>query len=395
MDKTEMLTDYQHLNITTPALIFDENVLVENARLINDAGEKAGCVVLYSLKPLTINEILSQLSSYVSGFGVSSLFEARLAKDVSNAGQTIHLTSPGLKKESIDEIADLCDYVNFNSIEQWLRFREHVSGRANCGLRINPQISFVKDQRYDPSRKYSKLGVPVSELIKIYEHDKTVLDGIEGSIIHNNCDSSDFSQILKTVKHIQKKIPFFLESVEWINLGGGYLFDDPDNIEDFNNSVDILKNNYNLTVFIEPGASFVREAGVLVASVVDLFTRDGKDIAVLDTTVNHMTEVFEYQFEPDVYGHCDGAAHSYILAGCSCLAGDIFGEYSFEYPLEVGSRVMFQNMGAYTFVKANTFNGINLPDIYIRSTEGEMQLIKKFTFEDYSHKNGVEKNVYY
>ena len=395
MIKKDNLHLLSRLEFSAPALIFDEKTLEGSAHTIKLACDKAGCGLLYSLKPLTLHEVLLSVSPFISGFAVSSLFEARLAKDVSNDGQMIHLTTPGLNKETIDELTDLCGYVNFNSIEQWMRFREDVIGRANCGLRINPQISFIKDQRYDPSRKYSKLGVPISELIMIHERDKTVPDGIEGLIIHNNCDSPDFNQLLKTVEHIQKKIPFLLESIEWINLGGGYLVNDPVNIEDFYNTVDILKETYNLTVFIEPGASFVREAGVLTASVVDLFTRDGKDIAVLDTTVNHMTEVFEYQFEPDVYGHVDEAIHTYILAGCSCLPGDVFGEYSFEYPLEFGSMVVFQNMGAYTFVKANTFNGINLPNIYYLSGQGNLTLVKQFTFEDYSHKNGAGKNVYY
>ncbi len=382
-------------DITTPAFVFDEIVLVENAQLINDAGKRAGCRVLYALKPLTIHAILSRLSEYVDGFAVSSEFEMKLAQKVLNEEQSIHLTTPGIKADTIEKFAEHCSYIHFNSFEQWRRFRDIVVDPVECGIRVNPEISFIGDKRYDPCRRYSKLGVPLRELIQFFKKDKNVMDRIDGILVHTNCDSSDFSQLLKTVKELDKKIPFVLERIHWINLGGGYLFKNPSNIKDFYDAVDFLGSTFNLQVFIEPGASFVREAGVLVSSVIDMFERDGETIAILDTTVNHMTEVFEYQFEPNVYGHTDRGPYRYVLVGCSCLSGDVFGQYSFDRPLKTGSKVVFTDMGAYTIVKANTFNGINLPDIYFRTAEGEMQLIKKFTFAEYSQKNGVEKNVYF
>src|SRR5262249_13245410 len=146
---------------------------------------------------------------------------------------------------------------------------------------------------------------------------------------------------------------------------------------------------YDLEVFVEPGATLVREAGSLVASVVDLFENDGHVIAVLDTTVNHMPEVFEYQFEPDVESHADDGAHHYVLAGSSCLAGDIFGSYAFHQPLEIGSRIVIENMGAYTMVKAHMFNGINLPRVYALSPEGRLMLKKTYSYADFAARFGA------
>ena len=131
-----------------------------------------------------------------------------------------------------------------------------------------------------------------------------------------------------------------------------------------------------------PGTGIVNSAGYLVAAVVDLFDSDGKSIAVLDTTVNHLPEVLEYQFEPDLLDHADDGPHSYVLAGCSCLAGDVFGEYTFERPLAIGSRVTFANVGAYSLVKAHRFNGIELPTLYVRNTDGELDLQPPFAYND-------------
>ena len=184
-----------------------------------------------------------------------------------------------------------------------------------------------------------------------------------------------------------------MHELEWINLGGGYLWDETTDFGPFQEAVDLLTTTYGLRVFIEPGAGVVNSAGYLVASVIDLFKSDGKTVAVLDTTVNHLPEVFEYQYEPDVVEHADDARHEYILAGCSCLAGDLFGEYSFVEPLDIGSRLTFANVGAYSLVKAHMFNGINLPKIYVLTETGELVLVKQFTYEDFTSRCGVDTSA--
>ncbi len=154
-------------------------------------------------------------------------------------------------------------------------------------------------------------------------------------------------------------------------------------------ATDRLRSRYGLAIFIEPGAALVRGAGYLVASVIDMFRAGGKSIAVLDTTVNHMPEVFEYQFEPDVLGHDDDGEFEYRLVGSSCLAGDLFGEYAFSKRLRIGSRVVLTNAGAYAMVKAHMFNGINLPAIYSVTPTGELILRRRFTFEDFLSRFGA------
>jgi carboxynorspermidine decarboxylase len=157
--------------------------------------------------------------------------------------------------------------------------------------------------------------------------------------------------------------------------------------------VNLLKSRHGVTVYIEPGAALVRKAGYLVSRVIDMFRSGGKTIAVLDTTVNHMPEVFEYQFEPDVLHDDDQAGHEYLLAGSSCLAGDLMGVYGFKKPLHIGSRVVFANVGAYTIVKAHMFNGINLPSIYSVAKGGELTLRRRFTYEDYLSRFGARRDA--
>lgn len=382
----------EKMSITTPAFIYDSDALRHRCRGVVDAFQHCG-LPLFALKSSHSQDVLHLISSFVEGFAASSLFEARLARSVIGHKGTVHITTPGFRPDEIDEIAELCDYMAFNSLSQWERFGARVQSKAKCGLRINPQFSVVGDNRYDPCRKHSKLGVPLDQLEILLHRSPESLNGITGIHFHTNCDSPDCAALLATVQKIDRHLAPLLSRIEWVNMGGGYLFDETADQSELREAVELLRSKYDVEVYIEPGAAFVREAGTLIASVLDLFPSDGKMVAVLDTTVNHMPEVFEYQFEPDVLGHVEEGRHRYILAGCTCLAGDLFGEYAFDEPLEIGSRVVFQNVGAYTLVKAHMFNGVNLPTIYSLTQNGEMKIMKQFSYEDFAYRNGVETDV--
>ena len=387
------MSDRDLQSIETPALTFDEGTLVERSRHLRSVSSQAGTRLLFALKALAYAGVLEILRPSVDGFACSSLFEAKLAREIGNGRRTIHLTTPGLRPTDMDELVEVCDYISFNSLPQWLRHRTVARGAVSCGLRVNPQVSLVDDHRCNPCRPHSKLGIPLDQLTAAFQDTPSLFEDVRGIHFHNNCDSRDLSQLLATVQHIDQRLSGLLERVEWVNLGGGYLFEESDDVAPFLDAVERLRSTYPVQLFIEPGAGLVREAGSLVSSVVDLLRSDGKTVAVLDTTINHMPELFEYQCQPDVVGAQADGRFIYTLVGGTCLAGDLFGEYAFEEPLEVGSRVVFANAGAYTLVKAHTFNGINLPTIFFRTLTGELVMQKQFTYEEFARRNGVEHHV--
>lgn len=380
------------LLLPTPFLVYDEDIIIISLNVLADVRKKTGCEILFSLKSFAIADALSLMTSSLNGFSVSSLFEAKLARDVMGTTGTVHMVTPGYKPTEMDEIAQITDRISFNSLSQWDRFSRRASQQASCGLRINPQLSFVEDKRYNPCRKHSKLGVPLTQLQKALEKNNRLYDEIQGIHFHTNSNSETYGPLLATVKHLDRQIPRLLSNISWINLGGGYLFNEVDP-GDLYAAIGLLKEKYNLDVFIEPGQGVVEEAGYIVSSIIDIFESDGKNIAVLDTTVNHMPEIFEYQFRPEIMQESPDGFHEYILAGCTCLAGDVFGTYRFAEPLELGSRIVFQYMGAYTLVKAHMFNGVNLPSIYAYTQDGRLELKKEFGYEDFISRCGEIKNV--
>ena len=367
---------------STPYFLFDKKSLKERVLFHTEIEKKSDIKLVYSIKSLSHIEILKEIAKYIKGFSVSSLFELNLTKHISNGQHKVHFVSPGIKDSQWDMISKAAHFITFNSLEQFIRFEDKLNHQTSYGIRLNPEISFVTDSRYNPCRKPSKLGVHLSELSEFFKSSKSA-KLLEGLHFHNNCESQNLSQLTQTFMKIESHLGKYFKQFRWINLGGGYLFDKSENISIFYELIRYIQKKYDFEIIIEPGASIVQDSVYLVSSIIDIFEREGKRIAVLDTTINHLPEVFEYQYEPDIL-ECDlSGCHEYILAGCSCLAGDVFGTYSFKDNLKIGSKITFNKVGSYSLVKANMFNGINLPDIYCLENDTQLKRVKSYTFNDY------------
>jgi carboxynorspermidine decarboxylase len=363
--------------------VFDEQRLLDNLNFLADIRSASGCRVLYSIKASPFKGVLKRTLGLLDGFSVSSLFEARLAREVAQGRASLHITTPGLRRDELPEIGDLCDTVSFNSLTQLERFPFLLGGGAKIGLRINPQLSYLADPRYDPCRSYSKLGAPLPQVVESWRSGRLSASGLSGLHLHTNFASDTFRPLQTTITHLQHHLPELVKHVDWINLGGGYRFQTSKDLPALLATIDHIQTVWKTEVYLEPGTSVVNDAGMLVASVIDQFESDGKTIAILDTSVNHLPEVFEYQIKPRLHGEsCDGP-YAITLAGCTCLSGDLFGDYRFTRPLKIGDRVVFENVGAYSLIKASRFNGQNLPSIYFLGTSGELTLSKAYNYDDY------------
>ena len=364
-------------NIQTPYFVFSEKEILKNIDFIRNLN--VPLKLLYSTKSLSNGFILSLMKEKVDGFSVSSIFESKIAKSYL---KNIHYISPVIKEDEIEKVSALCNRITLNSLSQFNLLKDKTN--SSLGLRINPEISFIKDKKYDPSRRDSKLGIPISSLGKIPKE-------IEGIHFHNNCDSLNLKELVTTIKTIEKKIN--LRQIKWFNLGGGYIFSDKTkNIDLFIKAIKYLKSTYDLEIIIEPSASLVRNSGKLISSIVDIIENKNEKIAILDTSVNHLPEVFEYQFKPDILENKTLGRIDYILAGRTCLAGDLFGKYAFDKELKREDRITFKDVGSYSLPKFHMFNGVNLPSIYLLK-DGILEEMRRYSFLDYSNIYGENLQI--
>lgn len=375
--------------VPTPCFLFDESAMRRKASTLRRALTAYDVSILFSQKANSCPSVLRSIASTVDGFACSSLFEMQLARQIMPTGQ-VAFTALNVPFDQRRLFEDACDTLTLNSLQQWRR-GAGLFDRPSLGIRVDPALSIVDDLRYDPCRKHTKLGVRVNSVREAW--DAGDLRQIRGIHFHTACCTTSWVPLLRSVRAIEEHLDAMMKSLRWINVGGGYQWDNSTDFGPLQEAADLLTNTYGLKMFLEPGDGIVNSAGSLIASVVDLFESDGKTVAILDTTVSHLPEIFEYQYEPDVAEHVESAPHEYILAGCSCLAGDLFGEYTFEEPLDIGSRITFDNVGAYNLVRSTMFNGINLPSIYILQEDGRLDLIREFTYEDYLARCGGEAHA--
>jgi carboxynorspermidine decarboxylase len=370
-------------NIPTPCYVVDETALEKNLKILDSVQQQTGCKILMALKGFAMFSLFPLIRRYLSGIAASSLHEARLGFE--EFGKEVHACAPAYLDSEIEELISYCDHIVFNSFSQWHRFQSQVlnaNKNIKCGIRVNPQHSEVKVKIYDPCGPYSRLGVTLDQF------KGAALEGITGIHFHTLCELNADS-LERTLQVFEQKFDPFLEKMQWVNFGGGHHITRKDyEVDRLCKLINDFKDRYPVKIYLEPGEAIALNAGVLVASVLDIVHNE-MDIAILDTSAAaHMPDVLEMPYRPEIAGagKPDQYAHTYRLGGLTCLAGDVIGDYSFPEPLKVGTKIIFLDMAHYTMVKNNTFNGVRLPSIAIQSREGSLRVVRKFHYEDYRNR---------
>ena len=365
--------------IETPCYVCDEARLVQNLARLRELQKRTGCVVLLALKAFAMFSAFPLMRRYLAGTAASSLNEAKLGSE--EFGGQVHLCAPAYKDGEFDQLLALCDHIVFNSFFQWRHFKPRVdahSGETRCGMRVNPEHSEVQQPIYDPCDANSRLGVRRAD----FEADS--LDGISGLHFHTLC-GHNADALARTVEVFEEKFGEFLPAMDWVNFGGGHHITRNDyDLDGLCAIIDEFRARHDVEIYLEPGEGIVMNVGVLVASVLDVLPND---TVILDASASaHMPDVLEMPYRVDIRGAGQPGelAHTYWLGGPTCMAGDVFGQYSFDQPLEVGARVVFEDMAPYTMVKNTMFNGVPLPRIAMEEAgSGRIREIRRFDYQDY------------
>jgi carboxynorspermidine decarboxylase len=380
-------------SLPSPLLIYDWPLIEQSLRLFRDLVDAVDGTLLYSIKAQPFAELLTRMSPWVNGFAVSSLFEARLVQGSLKTPSEVHLTSPGIRAEEIDELAAICSHINFNSLGQFERLVGKVGGSTQLGLRINHRISSIGDDRYNPCREASKLGVPIEDFKGFALAKPDLIKRLKGLHFHTHFLEANANPLGQALQSIETTLGDLFEDLEWINLGGGYAPRNEGDVLAFRDVLERFNRRFRGKIILEPGNALIGRAGSLQTQVIDLFERDGITIAVLDTGVHHLPEVFEYQKAPCVQQSDPEGRFKVLLAGCTCLAGDLLGSFSFNQPLSLGDTITFENIGAYSLVKASRFNGHDLPALAIREASGKIGIMKTFGYSDYLRQWGFPSSI--
>lgn len=372
--------------LARPTYILNETKLRRNLEIISRVSRLADVEIILAFKAYALWRTFPIFREYIGATTASSLNEARLGFE--EFGAPTHTFSPAYEDSEIEEIARCSSHIVFNSMSQYERFREQVR-QANrdisIGLRLNPKYSEVATLLYNPCAPGTRFGIASDKLAK------KLPDDVKGFHIHCHCESGS-DVFARTLKHFEARFSPWLEQVEWMNFGGGHLMTRKD--YDIQNLIDILtgfRQRYpHLKIIMEPGSAFAWQTGELVSQIVDIVEHDGIKTAILNVSFTcHMPDCLEMPYQPEVRRAKivdDTNARSprvYRLGGNSCLSGDWMGYWQFDHDLQVGENIIFEDMLHYTTVKTNMFNGIPHPDIALLHADGELETLRRFTYEDY------------
>ena len=370
--------------IPTPCWLLEEALLRRNLEILKRVKEESGAKILLALKGYALWKSFYLVREYLDGCCASGLNEAKLAYE--EFKKEISTYSPAFKEEEIEEIAKISNHLTFNSVNQLQKFAKlakRYNPNISIGVRVNPQTSVAPAEIYNPCGLYSRLGIRKEDFKR---NEKIILEQIEGLHFHALCEES--SKSLEVVlKAFEEQFGEYLKRLKWVNFGGGHhITKEGYDIEHLISLINDFKKRYpNLEIYLEPGEAIGWQTGVLVASVLDIVENEIK-IAILDTSAEaHMPDTIIMPYRAEVRGAKEPNVlpYTYRLAGNTCLAGDIMGDYSFKEPLKVGDKIIFEDQMHYTMVKATTFNGINLPSIAILKEDGKVEVVREFGYEDF------------
>jgi carboxynorspermidine decarboxylase len=359
--------------IETPYYLIDEKKLLKNLKKIEYVKNFSGAKSVLALKCFSTWAVFDLISKYMDGTTSSSLYEAKLGYE--HFGKETHAFSVAYSIEDIQALKKIADKIIFNSVSQLKMFYKEIK-HISVGLRINPGVSYSHFDLADPARKYSRLGViSIKDVM-------SVLDKLSGVMFHYNCENDDFETFNIMLEKIASKYEKILSKVKWVSLGGGlYFTKDGYPLSKFCEKLENFSEQHDVQVYLEPGEAVITKSCELVTTVLDI-VKNVKDIAIVDSSIEaHMLDLLIYRTSAKV--NLDIGKYRYIVAGRSCLAGDVFGEYRFKDKLKVGSIIHFADTAGYTMVKKNWFNGIKMPSIVIKRLNGKVEIVKEFLYDDF------------
>lgn len=372
--------------IPSPCYVLDENLFRKNLQLIKSVKERADVNIIMAFKAFALWKSFPIVREYIQHSTASSVSEAQLAFE--EMGSPAHTYAPVYTDEDFPTFIKYSSHITFNSLSQFHRFYSQIqsSGKdVKCAIRINPEYSVVETDLYNPSMPGSRLGVTSKML------GEQLPEGVTGLHMHNLCESNSYD-LEKTLDVVEDKFKHLFSQIEWINLGGGHLMTHKEyNVEHLIEVLKRFKAKYpHIEIIMEPGSAFAWQTGVLVATVADIVENDGVKTAMLNVSFAcHMPDCLEMPYKPYIRGAYQkpvSGKPTYRMGGNSCLSGDFMGDWSFDEPLNVGSRIIFEDMIHYTIVKTTMFNGVSHPAIGIWKSNGSFELYRKFGYEDYKNR---------
>ena len=368
-------------NLPTPYFMIDEDKLVHNLEIAKKLKELSGVKLVLALKCFSTWGVFDIIKPYLDGTTSSGPYEVMLGHETfggADSGKENHAYSVGYSEEDVKAVVGICDKMIFNSLSQLQAHRHLVEGKASIGIRLNPGVSRAGQDLADPARQFSRLGVQEAQL------NAELFDSLDGVMFHMNCENKSVDDFISLLDSISQRFGAYLNKLDWVSLGGGVFFTWPGyDVEKLAQSLKNFSEKHGVQLYLEPGEAIITNTADLVVTVVDIVENGMKTAIVDSATEAHRLDTLIYN-EPATIGEAtESGEFEYVIGSCSCLAGDQFCVAKFDKPLTIGQRLHILDSAGYTMVKLNWFNGLKMPSVYCKRSNGETQKLNEFGYDDF------------
>ena len=378
--------------LPTPCYLLDEVALTCNAEILGNLSRRTGCRVLLAQKAFSNYDLYPLLAPHLAGTEASGLFEARLGAE-EMPSKEVHVFCAAYRADEMEELLQYADHIVFNSPAQLAKFGPAAKAAGkSVWLRINPECSTQDGHAiYDPCAPGSRLGTTRAQWNAAVAANPALPNLLDGLHFHTLCEQ-DSDALATTLDAVAQKFGDLLPRMQWLNFGGGHHITRPGyDIAMLERCITRAQQDWGVTVYLEPGEACALNAGFLLSRVLDVVQNGDTTIAILDASAAcHMPDVIEMPYRPPLFAAAEPGEKpcTVRLAGPTCLAGDVIGDYGVDAVPNVGDLLVFGDMAIYTTCKNNTFNGMPLPAIFARAANGTTRSIVSFGYEDFKYRLG-------
>lgn len=368
-------------NLSTPYFMINEDKLIHNLEIAKRLKELSGVKLVLALKCFSTWGVFDIIKPYLDGTTSSGPYEVMLGHETfggENSGKENHAYSVGYSEDDVKQVVGICDKMIFNSLSQLNAHRHLVEGKASIGVRLNPGVSRAGQDLADPARQFSRLGIQEAQLTS------ELFDELDGVMFHMNCENKSADDFIELLNSISARFGVYLDKLDWVSLGGGVFFTWPGyEVEKLAAALKYFSEKHGVQVYLEPGEAIITKTADLVVTVVDIVENGMKTAIVDSATEAHRLDTLIYNEPASIDEASENGEQEYVIGSCSCLAGDQFCVAKFDEPLKIGQRLHILDSAGYTMVKLNWFNGLKMPSIYCQRSNGDIQKLNEFDYQDF------------
>lgn len=379
------------MNLTTPCFIFDEVEFRRGVDGFREALERkfSQSVIGYSVKTNFLPYALVQAHRYGCKAEVVSHDEYNLARLCGFKPCEIIYNGPMKSRETFIEAVSGGAIVNLETKRELQWLADLPEGQVyNVGIRLNINISHVSPEDADGADDNSRFGFSdesgeFAEAVDyISSFPKLRLSGLH---IHRTAHSRSPRFYERSVAYAAEVIKRYNLQLDYLDVGGGYfgIFPNKPTFDDYADAFHrpLSKAGLDdLNIIVEPGNALTASSFSFLSEIIDVKRIDSKTrFVTTDGSRNDIDPFFkktDYLKEILMTSTDRPVEPLQIVVGCTCLEYDRMFTLTDSPRLEVGDRIRYNNVGAYTMTLSPQF--IRLwPRVYVIDDKGDCRLVRR------------------